>query len=292
MSALRKSLTGLSIIIMLFAVIAPRVWSQDTETPATATPVPTEEPFNFEKAYKDYIFTQSVYNNAHSEYQLARAQYMQAQTLAASSKAREATAAMLSARDDLMIVYITLIRQRLIESVGVDGSISQGLMTRLESEIVWYRNHKGKISSVATLDDLSKTSDEARKHYETTEPLIYETLATVSVGKVSSERKAFTDILNSLKQKTSSIRANGDLDTATAERWIIETDNKLTLSIDKENEAQALVATIASTDPRTRQSNRGLTYTQVVARLNESLAYLKEASGFTREVIKQLKTKQ
>jgi len=280
----------LIIASALFFLAAPILTRAQTTTPS-ATPTPTEAPFNFEKAYKDYVFTLDVYNKLHSEYQLAKSQYMQANTLASNAKAREATAAMLVGRDDVMIVYLGVLNQRLVEAIGISETTKNGLTNRMNTEITWYRNHKGKISSAATLEDLTDDSKEAADHYALTEPLIYEVLASVPTGKISDTRRMFNDLLGLLKQKTSSIRLAGDHDTTLAERWISETENKLTRSIDKEVEAQTLLLTITNSDKRTRNVNNGETYNQIIFRLDESMLFLKEASGYTKEVLKQLKTK-
>ncbi len=278
-------------LVILGAATAAR--AQDATQSATSSPVPspTEAPFNFEKAFKDYIFTQDTYNRAHADYILAKGQYLQANTLASNAKAREATAAMLTSRDDVLIVYLIALRQRLVESIGIPQSSLDGLNKRLETEISWYKTHKGRITSASTLEDLSADSESAKKHYATTEPLIYETLSSLPIGKVTTLRSTFTDILSSLKVKTNKIRTNGDLDTTTAERWIIETENKLARSVDKQVEAQGLILTISATDVRTQQVNKSETYNQVNFRLDESLQFMKEASKHIREVLKQLKTK-
>lgn len=280
----------LIIASAIFFLAAPILTRAQTSTPS-ATPIATEAPFNFEKAYKDYVFTLDVYNKLHSEYQLAKSQYLQANTLASNAKAREATAAMLVGRDDVMIVYLGLLNQRLVEAIGISETTKNGLTNRMNTEITWYQNHKGRISSAATLEDLSDDSKEAADHYALTEPLIYEVLSSVPTGKISDTRRMFTDLLGLLKQKTSSIRLAGDHDTTLAERWISETENKLTRSIDKEVEAQTLLLTITNSDTRTRNVNNGETYNQIIFRLDESMLFLKEASGYTKEVLKQLKTK-
>jgi len=42
--------------------------------------------FTFEKAYQDYVYMTDLYEKAHAEYLLAKAQYAQAQTLTSQSK--------------------------------------------------------------------------------------------------------------------------------------------------------------------------------------------------------------
>lgn len=286
---MKKVAIFLSVVLLILG-ISNAVLAQDS-TNSGLVAEPTEAPFNFEKAYKDYVFTQDTYNRAHADYVLAKGQYTQANTLASNAKAREATAAMLIARDDVLIVYLIALRQRLVESIGISQSTEDGLVKRIETEISWYRSHKSRISSASTLEDLSSDSESAKKHYLTTDPLVYESLSSLPVGKVTSLRSNFTDVLASLKEKTTKIRGNGDLDTTTAERWIIETENKLSRSVDKQVEAQGLVVTISSDDPRTMKVDKNEVYNQVNFRLEESLQFLKEASGFVREVIKQLKTK-
>lgn len=282
----------LSVFVFFVGVINAQEGSTQSAQTATPTPAPTEAPFNFEKAYKDYVFNFDVYNKAHSEYLLSKAQYMQAKTLASQTKAQESTAKMLIARDDVLITYLISIRQKLVEAEGVDQTTVNGLTTRLDAEVLWFQNHKSKISSAASLTDLSNDSSLAAKHYPTSESIIFESLSNVPLGKELVLRNSLNDILTSTKNIISKIRSNGDHDVTNAERWTLETNNKLARSLDKEVEAQKLFPDLQSITKQGQQITKQSIFVDVVSRLTESVQYLKEASSYMKEVIKSIKTKQ
>lgn len=125
----------------------------------------SQEDFDYQKAYKDYVYTFELYKKAHSDYLLAKTQYNQAKTLASQTKARDATAIMLEKRDDVVITYLTTLRMLLSESDGITDAEKQGLFTRIDSEVAWFKNHKSQIPSAGTLTDLSEDSLEAAEHF-------------------------------------------------------------------------------------------------------------------------------
>lgn len=265
--------------------------AQDASTSAVESANPTTEVFNFEKAYKDYVFVTDKYNTAHASYQLARAQYFQAKTLASQTKAQEATAAMLISRDDVMKAYLVALRLRLSETEGVSDTTKEGLYARIDTDVAWWANHRDRIDSAASLNDLTTDSTEAQKHFPTSESLSYEVLSTIPQGKEFVLRNQLTNLLERTKSQINKIRANGDLDTSEAERWVLQTEQKLTRSQDKEISAQSLIASLTA-EKTNQQQTKNQTYNQVTATLGESLQYLKEASNYLKEVIKRIKYKQ
>ncbi len=287
---MRKGIVSTALVVFLSAVLydAPSLRAQ---TPS-ASPTAIQEAFDFSRAYKDYVFMFDVYKKSHSDYLLAKAQYEAAKTLASQTKVRDATVVLLQSRDDVVVTYLTALRLKLAESEGISDTDRDGLYTRLDSEVAWFKNHKASIPSAGTLADLTIDSTEAADHFVTTTPLIYELLATIPFGKVDTIRMSATEILSLTKTKVSEIRANGDHDTTVTERWILETENKLTRSLDKEIEAQTLIASLPVKSKTTQKDNKEQSYNEVIAKLTESLQFLKEASNFMREILKQVKTAQ
>lgn len=259
-----------------------------------AFPVITQaqEEFDYTKAYKDYVFTQDVYQNAHGEYLLARSQYLDAQTLASETKAQEKTVAMLRARDDVVVTYLTVLRMRLLETEGVSDIEKNNLFSRLDSEIAWFQAHKAGIGSAASLNDLVADSEEAAERFTTIQPLIYEVLGTIPIGRIETLRTSINKILAQIKTKIEEIRANGDHDTTNAERWTIETENKITRSLDKSIEAQKIVYSFQTLDERDlRKIDLNREYNGAITLLQESNQLLRESASYMREIIKQIKTK-
>lgn len=250
-----------------------------------------EEEFDFERAYQDYVFTLDVYNSVHAEYLLSKAQYEQAGTLVAQSKAQEATTNMLEARDDVVTTYLTAIRMRMVEAEGVSDITKNGLFSRLDSEITWFKDHKERLPSAGTLADLQADSEEASERFkELTQTVAYETLSTIPFGKLSLMRTATSNILTSINNKVFQIRANGDKDTAIIERWGLEIESKITRSLDKEIEAQALIPNFTVDTSRNRRPDYRKNYNDIIFKLDESRQFLRDATEFIEEIIREITT--
>lgn len=267
----------LLLVILVLAFLPKAVLAQD------ATP---EGEFDFERAYQDYVFTLDVYNSAHADYLLSKAQYEQARTLVAKTKAQEATLKMLIARDDVVLTYLTAVRMRMVEAPGVSDIAKEGLFSRLDSEIVWFKDHKARMPSAGTLQDLEDDSLEASKRFEElTQTVAYETLSTIPFGKLSLMRATASEILNDINNKVFQIRSNGDKDTSIIERWALEVESKITRSLDKEIEAQALVPNFIARD---RRVDHRKTYNDIIFKLDESRQFLRDATEFIREIIREI----
>jgi hypothetical protein len=276
------------IVAALFVFMAGALGAVVNAQSATPAPTPAEvadQEFDYEKAYADYVFALDQYESAHSDYLLTRAQYLQAGTLIAETRARDSAVAMLEARDEVVITYLLAVRMKLTDSPGVTLLTRGGYITRLDAEIAWYRDHKNRISSVGSLNDVVDDSNEADGQYtRITLNLIYEVLSTIATGKVGVAREGITGLLGDIKIKTAEIRARGDHDVQTVERWIISAENKQTRALDKEIEAQTLLQTIQG-------SNGQKVYSDVLVKTEESLQFLKETSSNMREIILAIRTK-
>lgn len=249
-----------------------------------------EEPFDFERAYQDYVFTMDVYNSKHAEYLLSKAQYEQAGTLVAQTKAQEATSKMLTARDDVVLTYLTAIRMRMVEAPGVSDITKDGLFSRIDAEVTWFKDHKARLPSAGTLQDLEDDSLEASERFsELTQTVAYETLSTIPFGKLSLMRTATSEILGDINNKVFQIRSNGDKDTAIIERWALEIESKITRSLDKEIEAQALIPNFTG-DSRNRRVDHRKNYNDIIFKLDESRQFLRDATEFIEEIIREITT--
>ncbi len=247
-----------------------------------------EEEFTYEKAYQDYVYMVDLYQKAHSDYLLAKAQYIQARTLASQSKVQSATVNMLSARDDVVVTYLRALRMRLVEEPSVEEQSKNSLFSRIDAEIAGFEDHKNTIPSAGTLKDLEKDSQEAADRFIFTQRLSYETLSLIPYSQIKNTHEAISEALGDVKNKTQEIRQNGDHDVTLAERWIIEVENKLARAFDKEAEVQNLIFQIQA------QSGKAMGKSQhenVLSRLQEANQYLREASNYLTEVLKQIKTK-
>lgn len=245
---------------------------------------PSPQPeFNFQRAYKDLEFTEDQYRTKHTEYELARSQYLQSRTLNAQQKAQEATYNMLFTRDDVVKAHLTMLRMRLAESFGIPKDVVKVLQTRIDSEVVWYETHKTTLSSAESLTDQTADSNIAKNRYEKfTSPLIYEILTEIALGKQTFLRDQQKSIVNELETKISEIRAEGELPTDDIERGVLEVKNRIVRSESKDQEARKII-----TDAK--KENLSTRFNQIVGRLGESVQYIKEGNTYMEQVLSFIK---
>jgi len=263
-----------AVAFFILTLLASPVYSQ----------TPTSSDFNFDKAYQDYLYNSDQYRKTNLDYELYRSQYLKFKTLKSQENAYNATLAMLKARDDTIKTYLTALRLKLNETEGVDGAQKEVLFTKIDQEVPWFITHRDSLPSAGTLEDLVGDSDEAKVRFNADTPLFYGSLLSVSGGKVRFVREKEEEILTSLKAKIAEIRQNGDKNTQILERWILDTEDKITRSKEKETEAYKVMN---KSNLTTKEASGA--YDQALFRLKEAYQYLKEANSYLSEIVGEMK---
>jgi len=241
--------------------------------------------FNFSRAYNDYLFNYNQYRQSYSEYVATREAYLSYQTLTSKTQALEKTLKMLKDEDEVIRNYLTALRMKVAETTGISNDEQNILYLKLDNEVLWYTQHKESLNSAATLEDLVASGKKIAEKYQTTEILIYQTLGTILSGKETNFRNQLSDKIQQLKGKLGEIRQRGDKDTSLSERWLLEAENRLTRSQEKQFAAQQILAKIKSSD-----TNKSKSYNQAQFTLEESHQYLKEANSYLKEVLREIKS--
>jgi len=233
--------------------------------------------FSYAKAYQDYEYNLSQYNSAYENYKLAREQYLQFKTITAKDEAKAKTLTMLQTRDNTVKTYLTALRMKIKETDGIPNAEEEALYNRIDPEVKWYTDHKGRLESAGSLEDLVTDSDEAKDHYTFTNLLIYDSLINILSGKTANLRSVITANIVDLKTIIAIIRQNQDKDVSLMERSLPDIENKLARSQDKEDEAL--------------KSNSPKTFSQSQSLIQDSYLYLKEANTYLLEIVRQIKSK-
>lgn len=240
---------------------------------------------DFNKTYNDYLQSLNQYRQSYKEYLTAKQSYLNYKTLTSKNEAFLKTLKMLEGRDQVIANYLNLLKIKLRNITGIVNYKQNILYLKLDDEITWYDNHKNILSSTGSLEDLLNLSQETEKRYqEKTETLIYQTLGNTLIGKEDNLRDKVNSLVVKLKEKIKEIKEKGNKNTNLPERWLLEVENRLLLSLEKENQANNLLEKI---DQKTR--NRQQTFSQAQLLLEESHQYLKEANFYLKEVIREVK---
>ncbi len=249
----------------------------------------------FDEAFGEYRNSLELYDTAHGEYSLARSQYLRLRTLTSKSEAKEKTRAMLEARDQALINYLTAIKEKINETEGITGSKKSQLSADLNTEINWFVNHKANLIGAGSLEDLVQDSAGASVYWLSIRPVVYRVLSEIPFGKVVDFRMRLGVNLSSVKNKVEEIRNEEreeyKLDTRKLEvidRWTFETEGRLTRGTQKQD--GTLPSFSSFTDEKLRRRNDKGVYESIVKKLLASVQDYQEASLFMREIIDELKT--
>lgn len=242
--------------------------------------------FDYSKAYQDFSYNFSLYDQQRVIYQSVRSEFLQYNTLTSKEKAKEETLKLLLVRDEVVKTYLTSLRMKIKELKGLTEAEKNGFYTRIDQEFKFYEDHKNKLSSAGSLEDLVEDSDEAKERYENfSKSVIYYSLIGIASGKNSYLRQEIEKQISELKTKISEIRENADKDVSSIERSITDLENKMARSREKDNLALDMVNKIKSTE----RDKDGI-YNEALINSQDSFSYIKEVNNYLLEIIKQIKT--
>ncbi|MEK7550570.1 MAG: hypothetical protein AAB535_02190 [Patescibacteria group bacterium] len=217
MNFVKKTVLFLTLfLISNFCFLVPKTHAQE---------------FTFDKAYQDYVYTQTTYGRAYSDYERAKDFYLKNQTLTLKEDVRKKTYSMLRERDELERVYLAALRIKLIE-------IKVAVLPKLDSEIEWYKNHKESYKDPDPLENLFNKSKEVESRYKSdTYLVIYDTLFNITLGEMSNLRVSHEEVYKSIRENLDKNVSEGKLKIDPFNRWL--TDIDLVIQNLKDNDEKA-----------------------------------------------------
>jgi hypothetical protein len=244
--------------------------------------------FNFNRAFSDYLYNFDLYRQAYQEYVSAKESFLQYKTLTSKTNAFQKTLKMTQARDETIRTYLIALKMKLGETWGISPAEKSVFNLRLDNEVNWYLTHKEELSSAGSLEDLVELANKAEERYQQeTEILIYQTLHKILVGKENSLAEKVNNQIAALKEKLKEIKENGDKNVSLAERWLLETENRL---LRFEEKMLASRGNMERMEKGFWGGGRGQIYKEAQWNLQEAHQYLKEANRYLKEIIREVKT--
>lgn len=210
-----------------------------------AVPKAKAQTFDAAKAYSDYQYQLSIYQQDYSGFQDAKTFYQGNPTLQLKEVARQKTIKMLKDRDNLMSVYLTALRMQILETKGFDDNRKNEVFGRIDSEVDWYKNHISVYLDSDQLVDLFNKSDESKSRYETnTLPIIDESLFDIGQSQEIGLRLSHQEIYSNLKNFINEQVALGKLRIDPFNRWFNDIEAVSELLKKNEAEGTAKIQTI------------------------------------------------
>lgn len=190
----------------------------------SATPVRAD----YQTAYTDYVFAQSLYRTSYGEYQSAKSTFLTYRTLAAQNEAIAKLKKVLQDRNQVMFTYYDLMGEKLAITDGVTPEFKTSFNSIRLSEQKWLTEHQTKIEAAASLNDLNSVSGEFEGRYRQMQSETGQAFGAILIAK-ETLLKSRTDVLaTNMTQTIATVSASGE-DVSTYQRNLITARNKLTL---------------------------------------------------------------
>lgn len=252
--------------------------------------VPTETPtFDFNKALTDYEYVYNQYRQAHLQYETAKKAYLKFETLNSKNEAQEKTALMLRLRDETVRTYLTALRLKLADVTEIDDYNLNLFYLKLDDEVIWYLEHANGFKSAGTLEDLLTLAKASEKKYDTQSlNVAYQALHGIINYKVAQNTDQVEAQTKIIKTKLNQIKQAEDKDVTLAERWLLEAENRLAWSQEKQAQSQVEINKIGQLRYG-YSGKRETNFYQARFLLEEAQQYLKETNSYLLEVIREIK---
>ena len=229
-----------------------------------------------------YIGLTDYYRTTYQSYQVSKNKYLTYGTLTSQKEAMENGRNFLKARDQLVMLYLQLLNDRINEGGGFDSQQKDLYLSQLNVEWNWLSNHRSSYDSISTLIDLQRSSDQMQERYNTVVRYIaLKTAGVILTNKAYITTTSLNDILQRLTEQMKIISQTG-ADLTIAERWLIEAGNKTNYATLKQSDAMTIFVNFHG-ENIVSEYNKGLNL------LTESNQYLREANSYLSEILRIIK---
>lgn len=230
---------------------------------------------DFASDYQGFLKTYGAYRIAHNDYQTTRNQYLQYGTLNSQTAALEAVKRFLLQRDDVVLSFISLIRQKATDPV---------YLTLLNDEENFHKTHKERVPAVASLDDSVRISREAEDHHIPLQRNVRKITTSILLDRVVALKDRFL-ALDEDAGRLILILKSQDKDVSTLERWRLDAKNKELLAEQKLLAAQNKIIALSGGSVEVLTQN----FNEIQIILSEANQYLNEGLTFMGELAETMK---
>ena len=245
--------------------------------------------FTFTKARADYVFTEDNYKNDLFDFDLKKASYLKNSTLSNKEQLRVATYKFLETRNNYVKSYLTMLRIKTLESDGIEQSRKEEVYTKIDPEVVWYELRKNSYNPADNLEDLiNKSKDEDTRFKSSSLPIVYFSLAHISLGEVKSLRLKHIKLYDNLKKESQELIKLGRADASLFDRWFKDIDQELINITTIESDDLQEIGKIFGDDEYKRDSG----YKNAIEELEPAKISLLRLNKFVKELENVLESKR
>ncbi|MFH2118526.1 MAG: hypothetical protein ABII10_02225 [Candidatus Paceibacterota bacterium] len=218
----------------------------------------------------------SEYRLAEKEFTIARDQYHQLQTLASINEVNDAASKVMKLRNQVLITYLDLLRVNLIAAEGIELSLKELVLNRLEVQKNWLQTHQQAIANASDREQLNQLSDAFIAQALNLTDVSQQTVSLLSLGKLQNVFDRLTGIGQDLLIEEASQSG------LAAERAVRETE-RLNQSL-----TDLLQTTWLSLKTDLEEQNTVDFYNKLSSNLNPIYADLNKLVSFLQERLRQL----
>lgn len=203
----------------------------------------------FSKSRADYVFMSDNYQANLFDFNFKKGAYNQNPTLSHKEEFRQSTYKFLTTRNKLITTYLTLLRVRVDELVGLTTEQKSKIFERIDEEVLWYNAKLNFYFEEDTLEDIvNKSKDEDLRYLEKTDYTIKYTLLYIGLGNITEIEEEHRQIYNDLKTEAQNLIVLKRLDNNLFDRWFNDIEKELDQIDKNEEETIAVIELMFSND--------------------------------------------
>lgn len=126
----------------------------------------------------------SDYRDAEKAFTIARDQYHQLQTLASINDATESSRKVFVLRDDVLMTYFQLLRTSIIAADGIEVSLKEVVVKRLEMQVLWLIDHKKRVEQMQDRTQFNALADEVIEKADVFTEISLQSTSILALGKL------------------------------------------------------------------------------------------------------------
>ncbi len=229
-------------------------------------------------AYRDAFDT---YKQTLDQYNLARAEYLKYQTQVSQDVAIDATKKFLNARQQVLITYLRMMKERLEQSPELTEEELKEKILYINQELDFLEENQPLFDNAQDLGALEKLSKQVEGRYKKFTTQSYFMKGLVIDSKVRSLEKTANELISLTSEQVARIKKENVMPTDNMERWIIEANRKLFLS--QADEETALTSLLKTRTVSTR------TFGTFINNLMKVTQYHKEINDILLEIVQDIR---
>ncbi|NMC36469.1 hypothetical protein GYA49_05495 [Candidatus Beckwithbacteria bacterium] len=238
--------------------------------------------FAEDRLISDFEYQYEKYRQLYPEYETARDEFLQTNSLASQNIAIEKTRTLLAQRAQVMRTYLLALKFKLQSNLGISKDDKEKLSASIDDEVGWLQNHMDDINNASnpTLGDLFEISKRFEKKETDFRVLGYETMSRVIIGKVYTLNQEYIAISSQLKPYVE------ETGVGYLSNWLNEAQNSAFEALQSLKSAETMVDELVRKSSSSEQVIKA--FTQIKTDSESAKLALTKGIGFQNEIIDDL----